>query len=619
MWKYRFFPHLGNWRGSLWFGVAIATLAFSFSFASATSIDAPDDPQAFPGMISYQGLVEVNGEAYHGSGYFKFAIVGVASGNGTNYWAHDGTASGEPGTYVTLPVTNGLFGVNLGDTSLMTTEIGASVFKNDPTYLRVWFSSSSSGPYQALEPNQRLVSVAYAMNSDLLDGQDSSYYRNADNIFSGTLNTARFSAYADLSSEGYVGDEFGDLAKNNGSLQPSLNADLLDGESGSYYRNASNLFCGTISNACFSAYSDLTVEGYLGNATGDLAQNNGTLQSSLNADQLDGQEGSYYRNATNINNGTLSTTYYSAYSDLQAESRIGSSSSQVAAGDHDHLGETWTSSSEDGLDIDVSASLAYALKAQSYGNYGIGVWAIVGSGTDAYAIQGETGSTTGRGVNGFANATSGNTIGVFGRSDSTSGTGVVAYNSSLGTGLEAYSYSGNIIEGWDGDYGSSPELRFKIENDGDVYADGSYYGAGGVYAGSADFAEMLPQGQDDLEPGDVLAIGKNGKMVRSTTANQTSVMGVYSTEPGFVGGASWIEEGQAEDEDKIPLAIVGVVPVKASAENGVITPGDLLVSASIPGHAMKAGESPAVGTVLGKALEALEDGTGLILMLVMLQ
>jgi len=38
----------------------------------------------------------------------------------------------------------------------------------------------------------------------------------------------------------------------------------------------------------------------------NLSRNNGTLQNNLNADKLDSQEGSYYRNASNINTGTIS-------------------------------------------------------------------------------------------------------------------------------------------------------------------------------------------------------------------------------------------------------------------------------------------------------------------------
>jgi hypothetical protein len=97
-------------------------------------------------------------------------------------------------------------------------------------------------------------------------------------------------------------------------------------------------------------------------------------------------------------------------------------------------------------------------------------------------------------------------------------------------------------------------------------------------------------------------------------------MGVYSTQPGIVGGG---QAGKVFSEMDLsgaaPLAVVGVVPVKASAENGAIQPGDLLVTSSTPAHAMKAGPNPPIGTVVGKALAGLEAGTGVIQMLVMLQ
>jgi hypothetical protein len=146
-----------------------------------------------------------------------------------------------------------------------------------------------------------------------------------------------------------------------------------------------------------------------------------------------------------------------------------------------------------------------------------------------------------------------------------------------------------------------------------VYADGSFH------PGGADFAELLPAGQG-LEPGDVLVIGPDGRLACSSEAYQPTVAGVYSTKPGIVGGG---EDGKTFSEmdlsNKAPLAIVGVVPVKASTENGSIRPGDLLVASATPGHAMRASPNPPIGTVLGKALAALDDGTGTILMLVMLQ
>ena len=70
--------------------------------------------------------------------------------------------------------------------------------------------------------------------------------------------------------------------------------------------------------------------------------------------------------------------------------------------------------------------------------------------------------------------------------------------------------------------------------------------------------------------------------------------------------------------EEIPMAVVGIVPCKVTAENGPIRPGDLLVTSSIPGHAMRDADARA-GTIVGKALGALGSGTGVIRILVTLQ
>jgi hypothetical protein len=203
---------------------------------------------------------------------------------------------------------------------------------------------------------------------------------------------------------------------------------------------------------------------------------------------------------------------------------------------------------------------------------------------------------------------------------------VVAYNTSSGAGLAAAGWTGNIIEGWQGvPYGGiSSNLRFKVTSAGNVYADNAYHcslGTGSssepgtciVQNSSADFAEMLPA-RLGLEAGDVLAVGPDGQVARSSEAYQPTVVGVYSAQAGYLGGGQHLgEAGYA------PVALVGLVPVKASAENGAIQPGDLLVAADTPGRAMRAGDDPPVGTVVGKALEGLARGTGMVQMLVMLQ
>ncbi len=149
-------------------GILLTTLWTGADIAGASSalkrLLSPGDP---PTMVNYQGLVNLSGVPYDGTGYFKFAVVDSASGDGsTNHWANDGTASGEPSTSITRTVSSGLFNVLLGDTSItgMTQSITHTAFAETDTYLRVWFSQSGVS-FDALAPNQRLASVPYALRA----------------------------------------------------------------------------------------------------------------------------------------------------------------------------------------------------------------------------------------------------------------------------------------------------------------------------------------------------------------------------------------------------------------------------------------------------------------------
>lgn len=73
-------------------------------------------------------------------------------------------------------------------------------------------------------------------------------------------------------------------------------------------------------------------------------------------------------------------------------------------------------------------------------------------------------------------------------------------------------------------------------------------------------------------------------------------------------------------KNEVPLAVVGIVPCKVTAENGPIVAGDLLVTSSAPGYAMKGTDrGRMLGAVVGKALQPLEKGAGVIQVLVTLQ
>lgn len=141
---------------------------------------------------------------------------------------------------------------------------------------------------------------------------------------------------------------------------------------------------------------------------------------------------------------------------------------------------------------------------------------------------------------------------------------------------------------------------------------------GGTQTGGADVAEAFETAGpvSAYEPGDVLVIAttRNRTVERSTVAHSTRVAGVYATKPGVL-----LTEGtvDADQTDTVPMGIIGVIPTKVSGENGPIQRGDLLVTSSTPGHAMRAGAQPAAGTIIGKALEPFEGaGTGRINVLV---
>jgi len=120
------------------------------------------------------------------------------------------------------------------------------------------------------------------------------------------------------------------------------------------------------------------------------------------------------------------------------------------------------------------------------------------------------------------------------------------------------------------------------------------------------------------EPGDVLVIGDGveGEVQKSAEPYSTMVAGIFATKPGVIGR----RQSLVKDAEEIPMAMVGIVPTKVTAENGSIHRGDLLVTSSTSGYAMKGTDrSRLVGAVIGKAMGSLETGTGVIEVLVTLQ
>jgi len=180
-------------------------------------------------------------------------------------------------------------------------------------------------------------------------------------------------------------------------------------------------------------------------------------------------------------------------------------------------------------------------------------------------------------------------------------------------GLFANVAGGDILRGG---FGQPESTVFRVDGQGTVFADGGFRPFG------ADFAEsMAVKGnRDQYGPGDLMVIDASGnrRLALSTNAYSTLVAGIYSTQPGMLGSTRRLDE--AADKDEVPLAVVGVVPCKVSAENGPISAGDLLVTSSTAGYAMRGTDrKKMLGAVIGKALEPLSSGKGVVQVLVTLQ
>lgn len=142
---------------------------------------------------------------------------------------------------------------------------------------------------------------------------------------------------------------------------------------------------------------------------------------------------------------------------------------------------------------------------------------------------------------------------------------------------------------------------------------------GNISAKYQDVAEWVPARQN-LTPGTVvvLDVEHSNQVTASTQAYDTKVAGVISAQPGVILGES--------EENKEMVATTGRVKVKVDATRSPIKVGDLLVTSEKEGVAMKSlpldlGGTPIhrPGTLIGKALEPLEKGTGEILVLLSLQ
>ena len=170
--------------------------------------------------------------------------------------------------------------------------------------------------------------------------------------------------------------------------------------------------------------------------------------------------------------------------------------------------------------------------------------------------------------------------------------------------------------------GSGEDYNVRLINDteGQLSCWGTFSTCVLKITGGCDISEPFAVSSANITKGAVVVIDEKnpGALRLSDQPYDRRVAGVVSGANGINPGLILSQKGVLDGEQQV--ALTGRVYVQADASTGAIEPGDLLTTSATPGHAMKVTDhAQAPGAVLGKAMSALKEGQGLVLVLVSLQ
>ena len=297
-----------------------------------------------------------------------------------------------------------------------------------------------------------------------------------------------------------------------------------------------------------------------------------------------------------------------------------------------HVGVYATSSSDNGVQ-GMTTGTGAGVTGSSAGGNGVqgssadlsGVWGnatgtgagVTGSSAGGNGVQGMT-TGTGAGVTG--SSAGGN--GVQGSSADLSG--VWGNATGTGAGVTGSSAGGNGVQGMTtgtgvGVIGSNSGGGLAGSFQGNVQVTGTVTVEQDIVLSNADCAEEFdvssPAGP---ESGTVMVIGDDQALHPSSEPYDRRVAGVVSGAGDYK--SALLLDRRASSRPRSPVALVGKVCCKVDAQHGPVNVGDLLTTSPRPGHAMRAADQGrAFGAVIGKALQPLASGQGLIAILVALQ
>ena len=469
-------------------------------------------------------------------------------------------------------------------------------------------SSGLAGKADTGHNHDSLYYTESEIDTSLAGKANSTHAHVASDISTGTLSTDRFSAYVDLEAEGAIGAGAGQVAAG---IHDHDGAYVRPGEADSV--TSAMIADGTVTQA------DLADEAALYEILDDDGPDSG-----LDADLLDGIQGSDYRDASHLNAGTLSTDRFSAYDDLETESKIGMEGDQLAPGDHNAHGYS-------------SASGFLAAAGGGDGNAASGGYATVGGGQDNTASA--TRSTVGGGDHNVVRDSYGtiagghfNEVGMDDANANSQRYGTVgggSYNDALGEYATVPGGSHNQASGeysfaagysatashdksfvWNGTVStttaSSRTGQFRIAAQGGVYIEDKGYSSGLNPAA----LEVAPTGtsavaihadQNSSDCAVVISNSGSGDLIKAYSASgnlrfKVSNSGTVTADGAFTGGgADFAEYLPQRDPAEVlePGDVVGLFPdglskVTAGAGRILVVTTRPLVLGNAPG-----GEAPA--------------------------
>jgi hypothetical protein len=214
------------------------------------------------------------------------------------------------------------------------------------------------------------------------------------------------------------------------------------------------------------------------------------------------------------------------------------------------------------------------------------------------------------------NDTGQNTVELFGDDDNSGTLNLRRANGTLGVRARATEGTGSELNL----YNSVGEPTIQFDTDWNGNGNSRVVTNELQITGGSDLSEQfnVSAAAGAAEAGMVVCIDPHnpGALIVCSNAYDTKVAGIISGAGGVKTGMYMGQPGSAAD-GRLPVALTGRVYCKVDAARGSVQPGDLLTTSDKPGTAMKVTEhSRAHGAIIGKAMTGLDNGEGLVLVLV---